>query len=115
MTIRTKIWLIAATVAVAVGFLSWLRMTVARQQIITDARTSAEEIAKDIADDLKSVPPDADDRDLELLGYLSRHSRIGVSTLRLSRGVHALEPHRCATRHRPGSHASRRSRASRSG
>jgi len=78
VTIRTKIWLIAATVAVAVGFLSWVRMTVARRQIITDARTSAEEIAHDIADDLKSVPPDADDRELEekLLGYLNRHSRI---------------------------------------
>ena len=78
MTIRTKIWLIAASVAVAVGVLSWARMFATRARIITDARTSAEEIAHDIADDLKSVPPDADDRDLEekLLGYLSRHSRI---------------------------------------
>jgi len=78
VTIRTKIWLIAAGVAVVVGALSWARMYATRARIITDARTSAEEIAHDIADDLKSVPPDADDRDLEekLLGYLSRHSRI---------------------------------------
>jgi len=78
VTIRTKIWLIAFTVAATVGFLSWARMYATRSRIITDARTSAEEIAHDIADDLKSVPPDADDRELEekLLGYLNRHSRI---------------------------------------
>ena len=78
MTIRTKIWLIAVSVAVAVGVASWGRMYVTRARIIKDAQTSAEEIAHDIAEDLKSVPPDADDRDLEekLLGYLSRHSRI---------------------------------------
>jgi two-component system, NtrC family, sensor kinase len=78
LTIRTKIWLIAVAVAVAVGFLSWVRMYVTRTQIIKDAQKSAEEIAHDIAEDLKSVPPDADDRDLEekLLGYLNRHSRI---------------------------------------
>ena len=53
-------------------------MFVTRTRIIKDAQTSAEEIAKDIAEDLKSVGPDADDRDLEekLLGYLSRHARI---------------------------------------
>src|SRR3954470_24285256 len=53
-------------------------MFVRRARIIKDAQASAEEIAHDIAEDLKSVPPDADDRDLEekLLGYLSRHSRI---------------------------------------
>ncbi len=78
MTIRTKIWLIAVSVAVTVGVASWGRMFVTRARIIKDAQTSAEEIAHDIAEDLKSVPPDADDRDLEekLLGYLSRHSRI---------------------------------------
>ena len=53
-------------------------MYVTRNRIIKDAQTSAEEIAHDIAEDLKSVPPDADDRDLEekLLGYLNRHARI---------------------------------------
>src|SRR5436190_23846480 len=53
-------------------------MYVTRDRIIKDAQKSAEEIAHDIVEDLKSVPPDADDRDLEekLLGYLSRHSRI---------------------------------------
>src|SRR6476469_4355581 len=53
-------------------------MYVTRDRIIKDAQKSAEEIAHDIVEDLKSVPPDADDRDLEekLLGYLNRHSRI---------------------------------------
>ena len=53
-------------------------MFVTRASIIKDAQKSAEEIARDIVEDLKSVPPDADDRDLEekLLGYLNRHLRI---------------------------------------
>ena len=78
MTIRTKIWLIAVSVAVTVGVASWGRMFLTRNRIIKDAQTSAEELAHDIAEDLKSVPPDADDRDLEekLLGYLNRHTRI---------------------------------------
>jgi signal transduction histidine kinase len=78
VTIRTKIWLIAVSVAVTVGVASWGRMYYARRSIIADAQKSAVEIAHDIAEDLKSVPPDADDRDLEekLLGYLNRHGRI---------------------------------------
>src|SRR5215471_9861873 len=78
MTIRTKIWLIAVSVAVAVGVASFGRMSLTRNRIIRDAQTSAEELAHDIAEDLKSVQADADDRDLEekLLGYLNRHSRI---------------------------------------
>src|SRR6188768_2448524 len=53
-------------------------MYLTRSQIIKDAQAAAEELAHDIAEDLKSVQADADDRDLEekLLGYLSRHSRI---------------------------------------
>jgi signal transduction histidine kinase len=78
MTIRTKIWLIAVSVATAVGVASWGRIFLTRARIIKDAQTSAEELAHDIAEDLKSVEADADDRDLEekLLGYLNRHSRI---------------------------------------
>jgi len=78
VTIRTKIWLIAVSVAVAFGVASWGRMYVTRTRIIKDSQTSAEEIAHDIAEDLKSVQPDADDRELEekLLGYLNRHARI---------------------------------------
>jgi two-component system, NtrC family, sensor kinase len=78
MTIRTKIWLIAVSVATAVGVASWGRLYLTRARIIKDAQTSAEELAHDIAEDLKSVEADADDRDLEekLLGYLNRHSRI---------------------------------------
>ncbi len=78
MTIRTKIWLIAVSVAVTVGVASWGRMFLTRNRIIKDAQTSAQELAHDIADDLKSLPPDADDRALEekLLGYLNRHTRI---------------------------------------
>jgi signal transduction histidine kinase len=78
VTIRTKIWLIAVSVALTVGVASWGRMYLTRARITTDAQTSAEELAHDIAEDLKSVEADADDRDLEekLLGYLNRHSRI---------------------------------------
>ncbi|HVZ71928.1 MAG TPA: ATP-binding protein [Polyangia bacterium] len=78
MTIRTKIWLIAVSVAVTVGVASWGRMVVTRNRIIKEAQASAEELAHDIAEDLKSVEADADDRDLEekLLGYLNRHARI---------------------------------------
>jgi two-component system, NtrC family, sensor kinase len=78
VTIRTKIWLIAVSVAVTVGVASWGRMFLTRNRIIKDAQASAEELAHDIAEDLKSVPTDADDRDLEekLLGNLNRHSRI---------------------------------------
>ncbi|HTB57048.1 MAG TPA: HAMP domain-containing protein, partial [Polyangia bacterium] len=78
MTIRTKIWLIAVSVAVTVGVASWGRMFLTRNRIIKDAQSSAEELAHDIAEDLKSLPPDADDLALEekLLGYLNRHTRI---------------------------------------
>ncbi|HEY2729301.1 MAG TPA: ATP-binding protein [Polyangia bacterium] len=78
MTIRTKIWLIAVSVAVTVGVASWGRTYLTRNRIFKDGQASAEEIAHDIAEDLKSVEADADDRDLEekLLGYLNRHSRI---------------------------------------
>jgi signal transduction histidine kinase len=78
VTIRTKIWLIAVSVAVTVGVASWGRMFLTRNRIIKDAQSSAEELAHDIAEDLKSLPPDADDRALEekLLGYLNRHTRI---------------------------------------
>src|SRR4051794_4307769 len=53
-------------------------MYLTRNRIIKDGQAAAEEIAHDIAEDLKSVEADADDRDLEekLLGYLNRHSRI---------------------------------------
>jgi signal transduction histidine kinase len=78
VTIRAKIWLIAVSVAVTVGVASWGRTVVTRARIIKDAQASAEELAHDIAEDLKSVEADADDRDLEekLLGYLNRHARI---------------------------------------
>jgi hypothetical protein len=78
MTIRTKIWLIAVSVAVTVGVASWGCMYVTWARVIADAQTSAEELAHDIAEDLKSVEADVDDRELEekLLGYLIRHSRV---------------------------------------
>ncbi len=78
MTIRTKIWLIAVSVAATVGVASWGRLYLTRARIIKDAQTSAEELAHDIAEDLKSVDADADDRDLEekLYGYVNRHTRI---------------------------------------
>src|SRR5215471_8744977 len=78
MTNRTKNWLIAVSVAVTVGVASWGRMYFTRARIITEAQTWAEEVAHDIAEDLKSVEADANDRVLEekLRGYLNRHSRI---------------------------------------
>ena len=78
MTNRTKNWLIAVSVAVTVGVASWGRMYFMRARIITEAQTWAEEVAHDIAEDLKSVEADANDRVLEekLRGYLNRHSRI---------------------------------------
>ena len=134
MTIRTKIWLIAVSVAVTVGVASWGRMSLTRNRIIKDAQTSAEELAHDIAEDLKSVQADADDRDLEekLLGYLNRHSRIVrldlyvyreaytpssriVGAARRSPGDHPLRAASRASRSgSPSSRASRRRRSSRS-
>ena len=78
MTIRTKIWLIAVSVALTVFVSSWVRLYLTQARIIKDAQVSAEELAHDIAEDLKSVEADADDREFEekLLGYLNRHSRI---------------------------------------
>jgi signal transduction histidine kinase len=78
MTVRTKIWLIAVSVALTVFVASGARLYITQARIIREAQTSAEELAHDIAEDLKSVEPDADDREFEekLLGYLNRHSRI---------------------------------------
>jgi len=78
MTIRTKIWLIAVSVALTVFLSSWVRLYLTQARIIKDAQDSAEELAHDIAEDLKTVEADADDREFEekLLGYLNRHSRI---------------------------------------
>ena len=78
MNVRTKIWLIAVSVAVTVFVSSWARLYLTQARIIKEAQTSAEELAHDIAEDLKSVEAEADDREFEekLLGYLNRHSRI---------------------------------------
>ena len=78
MTIRTKIWLIALSVAMTVFVASWARLFLTQNRIIKDAQTSAEELAHDIVEDLQSLDADADDRELEekLLGYLNRHTRI---------------------------------------
>ena len=78
MTVRTKIWLIAVSVALTVFVSSGIRLYLTQARIIKEAQTSAEELAHDIAEDLKSVEADADDREFEekLLGYLNRHSRI---------------------------------------
>ena len=114
MTIRTKIWLIAVSVAVTVGVASWGRMFLARNRIIRDTQTSAEELAHDIAEDLKSVPPDADDRDLEekLLGYLNRHTRIVRLDLYVYREAYTpSSPHRRAARRSPRDHPLRPLRA----
>jgi len=78
MTVRTKIWLIAISVALTVFLSSGVRLYVTQSSIVKEAQTSAEELAYDIAEDLKSVPAESDDREYEekLLGYLNRNSRI---------------------------------------
>src|SRR6185295_18515574 len=78
MTVRTKIWLIAVSVALTVFLSSGVRLYLTQSRIIKEAQTSAEELAHDIVEDLKSVEAEADDREFEekLLGYLNRHSRI---------------------------------------
>ncbi len=78
MTVRTKIWLIAVSVALTVFVSSGVRLYLTQARIIKEAQMSADELAHDIAEDLKSVEADADDREFEekLLGYLNRHSRI---------------------------------------
>jgi len=78
LTVRTKLWLIAVSVALMVFISSGVRLYLTQARIIKEAQTSAEELAHDIAEDLKSVEPEADDREYEekLLGYLNRHSRI---------------------------------------
>ncbi len=79
MTIRTKTWLLmAVSVALTVGVASWLRPYVTRRVFIQDAKEAAEDLAKDLVEDLESFEADADDRDLahKLHGYLSRHRRI---------------------------------------
>ena len=103
MTIRIKIWQIAVSVAVVVGVASWGRMYLTRARIIADAQTSAEELAHDIAEDLKSVEADADDRELQekLLGYLNRHSRIVGLDLYVYREAYTPSSQIVATRSPP--------------
>ena len=86
MTIRTKTWLIAVS-ALTVLLSSGVRLYLTQARIIKEAQTSAEELAHDIAEDLKSVEPEADDHKYEekLLGYLTRHSRIVGLDLRVYR------------------------------
>src|SRR6476660_9750610 len=78
MTVRTKIWLIAVSVVAVSLKTKGIRLYLTQARIIKEAQTSAEELAHDIAEDLKSVQAEADDREFEekLLGYLNRHSRI---------------------------------------
>ena len=115
MTIRTKIWLIAVSVAVAVGVASWARMYADAQPASSRTRRPRrEELAHDIAEDLKSVQADADDRDLEekLLGYLNRHSRIVRLDLYVYREAYTPSSRIAAPRgDRPGDHALRAVRA----
>src|SRR3954471_1037854 len=78
MTVRTKIWLIAISVALTVFLSSGVRPYLTQSRIVKEAQTSAEELAHDIAEDLKSVAAESDDKEYEekLLAYLNRHSRI---------------------------------------
>ena len=78
---RTKIWLMTTALAL-VALSSGVRLYVTRAGAIREVRISAEEVAHDIAEDLKadltSADDAADNRVLEkkMLGYINRHSRI---------------------------------------
>ena len=78
---RTKIWLMMTALAF-VALSSGVRLYVTRAGVIREVRISAEEVAHDIAEDLKadltSTDDAADNRVLEkkMLGYINRHSRI---------------------------------------
>jgi hypothetical protein len=78
---RTKIWLMTTAVAL-VALSSGVRLCVTRAGVIREVRISAEEVAHDIAEDLKadltSTDDAADNRVLEkkMLGYINRHRRI---------------------------------------
>jgi len=79
---RTKILLMMTAVVSLAVLSSEVRLHVIRASVIQETRISAEEVAHDIAEDLKadltSAADAADSRTLEkkMLGYISRQSRI---------------------------------------
>ena len=79
---RTKILLMMTAVVSLAVLSSEVRLHVTRAGVIKETRISAEEVAHDIAEDLKADLTSADDaadsRVLEkkMLGYISRQSRI---------------------------------------
>ena len=81
MNCRTRMWLMTTALAL-VALSAGVRLYVTRAGAVRAVRISAEEVAHDIAEDLKadltSSDDAADNRVLEkkMLGYINRHSRI---------------------------------------
>jgi signal transduction histidine kinase len=78
VTIRTKAWLASALLVGLVCLALSLGVQATRTQAIKEEQTAADELARDIADDLKSMPPPANNRDLaiKLDSYYPGHTRI---------------------------------------
>ena len=82
MNCRTEILLMMTAVVSLAVLSSGVRLHVTRAGVIKETQISAEEVARDIAEDLKADLTSADDATAnrvlakKMLGYISRHSRI---------------------------------------
>ena len=87
MTIRTKVWLLAASVAVAAGATIWLHTYALRRELTKQAKDAALAVAREMGDALASLDANAEDHDLAhvLQTYSVRHSRIQLVELHVER------------------------------
>ena len=87
MTIRTKVWLLAAIVAVTAGATVWLHAYALRRELTKQAKDAAIAVAREIADALASLDANAEDHDLAhvLSTYSVRHARIQLLELHVER------------------------------
>jgi two-component system NtrC family sensor kinase len=83
MTIRTKVWLLAAIVAVTAGATVWLHAYALRRELTRQAEDAAVAVVKEIADALAALDANAEDHDLAyvLQTYSARHARIQLIEL----------------------------------
>jgi two-component system NtrC family sensor kinase len=83
MTIRTKVWLLAAIVAVTAGATVWLHAYALRRELTRQAKDAAIAVVKEIADTLVGLDANAEDHDLAyvLQTYSARHARIQLIEL----------------------------------
>ena len=87
MTIRTKVWVLAATVAVTAGATVWLHAYALRRELTRQAKDAAMAVVKEIADALAALDANAEDHDLAyvLQTYSARHARIQLLELHVDR------------------------------